>query len=66
MERKVPMMNEATPPHTHNVHMTEKLYGGDGHQHHQKMYDEHAAGHMKEHDKVAAMCGGGMSYGKKK
>ena len=64
MERKAPMMKESSPPHTHNVHMTEKLYGGDGHTHQQKMNDEHAAGHMKEHDKVVAMCGGGM-YKKK-
>ena len=61
MERKVPMMKEATPPHTHNVHMTEKVYGGDGHDHHHKMYGQHAAGHMKEHEKVMAMCGGGKT-----
>jgi len=55
-----PLMKEATPPHTHNVHMMEKMEEG-GHVHHHNMYGEHAAGHMKHHDHVKAMCGGGMA-----
>lgn len=54
-------VKEKTTPHTHNVHMTEKLYGGDGHQPAHEVYGKHAAGHQKEHEKVIAMCGGGMS-----
>jgi len=60
MEREVPMMKEATPAHTHNVHMMEKMEDG-GHVHHHKVYGEHAAGHMKHHEHVKAMCGGGMA-----
>lgn len=56
-----PLMKEATPAHTHNVHMVEKVYGGDGHQHHHHHYGKHAAGHKKEHEKVEALCGGGMA-----
>ena len=37
-----------------------------GHDHHSKMFMPHSAGHMYEQDKVRAMCGGGMPYGKKK
>ena len=60
-----PLMKEDTPSHTHNVHMVEKLHGGDGHKHHHHFYGQHAAGHMKEHEKVEKLCGGGMS-GKKR
>jgi len=58
-----PLMKETTPTHTHHVHMMEKMEDG-GHVHHHKMYGEHAAGHMKEHEKVKALCGGGMSKSK--
>ena len=60
MERQVPLMKENCPPHTHNVHMMEKL-AGDGHVHEHNMYGKHSAGFQKEHDKVKAMCGGGMT-----
>jgi len=60
MERQALMMKEATPPHTHNVNMMEKL-AGDGHMHDHNMYGKHSAGFQKEHDKVKAMCGGGMA-----
>ena len=53
-------MKEAAPAHTHNVHMMEKMEEG-GHVHHHKMYGEHSAGHMKHHEHVKAMCGGGMA-----
>ena len=56
-----PLMKEPTPPHTHNVHQVDNLYGGDGHVHHHEIYGKHAAGHMKEHEKVMALCGGGMA-----
>jgi hypothetical protein len=56
-----PLMNEETPKHMIHPDFIEKTYGGDGHAHHHKFYGEHAAGHMKEHEKVAALCGGGMA-----
>ena len=60
-EREVPGQTmEKTPPHTHNVNMMEK-FAESGHTHEHNMYGKHAAGHMKEHDKVKALCGGGMS-----
>ena len=69
MERKVPFMKESSPPHTHNVHQVEKLYGGDGHKHHQMhVKSEHhtpADGHKMHHEHVEAMCGGGMSKARK-
>ena len=64
MERKVPMMKESSPSHTHHVHMMEKMEDG-GHVHHHNMYGEHKASHMKHHEHVKAMCGGGMARGKK-
>jgi hypothetical protein len=60
-----PLMKEDTPKHIHHVHMVEKMHGGDGHKHHHHMYGQHAAGHMKEHEKVEKLCGGGMSKAKK-
>ena len=60
-----PLMKEETPNHQHMVHHIEKHHGGDGHKHHHNFYGKHAAGHMKEHEKVEKLCGGGMS-GKKK
>ena len=59
-----PLMNEETPKHTHMVHAMKQHEDG-GHVHHHNHYGKHAAGHMKEHEKVEALCGGGMS-GKKK
>jgi len=56
-----PLMKEPTPHHPHHVHYVEKHHGGDGHKHHHHIYGEHKAGHMKEHEKVEAMCGGGMA-----
>jgi hypothetical protein len=53
-------MKESSPSHTHHVHMMEKMEDG-GHVHHHNMYGEHKASHMKEHEKVKALCGGGMS-----
>ena len=60
MKNETLMMKEATPAHTHNVHMMENLEEG-AHKHHHKTYGEHAAGHKKFHEHVKAMCGGGMA-----
>ena len=49
----------------HPEHM-EKHHGGDGHAQHHEHFKKHAAGHMLHHEHVKAMCGGGMSKGKKK
>jgi cellobiose-specific phosphotransferase system component IIA len=64
MERKVPMMNETAP--AHKMHHEAVKEHAAGHDHHSEMFMPHSAGHMYEQDKVRAMCGGGMSYGKKK
>jgi len=37
-----------------------------GHMHEQEKVAKHSAGHKMFHDHVKAMCGGGMSHGKKK
>ena len=64
MEKQVPMMSETAPAHKmHHEHIQQH---GAGHAHHNKMFMPHSAGHMYEQDKVRAMCGGGMSYSKKK
>jgi hypothetical protein len=45
----------------HNVDHVSKNFGGDGHSHDHEMYGKHAAGFQKEHERVQAMCGGGMT-----
>jgi hypothetical protein len=65
MEYQSKMVREANPPHTHNVHLMEEFAAGD-HKHDHNLYGKHAAGFQKEHERVKAMCGGGMARGKKK
>ena len=36
-----------------------------GHKPHHEFFKEHAAGHKLHHEAVQAMCGGGMTKGKK-
>ena len=55
-----PLMKEETPKHMHHVHHVEKHHKAGGHVHHHHHYGQHAAGHMKEHEKVEKLCGGGM------
>ena len=61
-----PLMNEDTPSHTIHPDHIEKMYGGDGHKHHHHFDGQHAAGHMKEHEKVQKLCGGGYTGKMKK
>ena len=58
-----PVHGHGKAPHDHSHKMMKDIVKehGAGHVHHSEHYKEHAAGHMMEHDKVAKMCGGGMS-----
>ena len=52
---------EPTTEPRHNVDHVEKFYGGDGFKPAHEDYKKHAAGFQLEHEKVKAMCGGGMA-----
>jgi hypothetical protein len=52
---------EATTEPRHIIEDTEKRFGGDGHKPAFEDYKKHAAGHQLEHERVKAMCGGGMT-----
>ena len=49
--------------HKHNMEHAKKHAAG--HMHEQDKAKKHSAGHKMHHEHVKAMCGGGMSYGKK-
>jgi hypothetical protein len=49
--------------HKHKIEHDKKHAAG--HQHEQEKVAKHSAGHKMHHDHVKAMCGGGMSKGKK-
>ena len=54
--------------HKHNVEHVKHHYGsGHGHMHEQEKVSKHYGheAHKMHHDHVKAMCGGGMSHGKK-
>jgi len=63
------IMNEKTTMPRHLVEDIEAQHGGDGFMHEQKkvgsLYGK-GHDHKMHHEHVKAMCGGGMSYGKKK
>jgi hypothetical protein len=64
-----PLMKEETPDHMHHMDHVKKHYAAGGHMHCQdhtsKEHCKPAEGHKMHHEHVKAMCGGGMSRGKK-
>ena len=58
--------HEGAVQHEHMMHHEAmKKHSAGGHTHHSEHFKKHAAGTQYEQDKVRAMCGGGMTKGKK-
>jgi hypothetical protein len=61
-----PIIQEEKEPST-MPHMDDTIgQHGAGHLPHHNFFKAHSAGHKLHHENVKAMCGGGMSKGKKK